>query len=170
MMTGAKIVLNTRMDAVRDGLAALAGTSWMMSLPQLQAAYSGHPAGRGRPGLSADSGAGLVAVTFGDMATPAADRLVLPVRWEPVEPGDEVTVELNGSIALAPAADRGHSALTLAGFCQEPPGAPAPDVRAQPGPELMEASRDLIVNVARDVTHAAGLGPEHDPLGPAWAW
>jgi hypothetical protein len=170
MMTGAKVIMNAGMDAARDGLAALAGTSWLMCVPRLRAGYSGHPAGQGRPGPPADSGARLVAVTFGDMATPAADRVVLPVRWEPVEPGDKLAVELNGSITLAPAADLARSALTLAGFSQEAPGALALDVRAQPRPQLMEASRELLVSVARDVTRAAGLDPEHDPLGPTWAW
>jgi hypothetical protein len=158
------------MDAVRDGLASLAGAGWIMSLPQRQAAYRGHPAGRARPGLAADGGAGLVAVTFGKMANPAADRMVLPVRWEPVEPGDELTVQLNGSITLDPAATRERSALTLAGFCQVPPGAVTPDSRGQTGLELMEASREFITSVARDVTRAAGLGPERDLLGPTWAW
>ena len=170
MMTGAKIILDTGMDAVRDGLAGLVRASWMMSLPLRQAAYCGHPAGRGRPGLAADGGAGLVAVTFGDMLGPAPDRMVLPVRWEPVEPGDELTVEWHGSITLAPAATRERSALTLAGFCQAPSGALIPDGRQQVRLELMEASREFITTVARDVTRAGGLCPERDLLGPVWAW
>ena len=124
MMTGAKIILRTGIDAPRDGLASLAGVSWMMSLPQRRAAYSGHPAGRGRPGMAADGGAGLVAVTFGIMTVPAADHIVLPVGWEPVEPGDEFTVQLEGSVILAPAATQGYSALTLSGVCRAYRGPP----------------------------------------------
>lgn len=169
-MTGAKIIVDTGMDAARHGLADLAGVNWMMSLPQRQAAYAGHPAGRGRPGLSADGGAGLVAVVFGNIAAPAPDRIVLSVCWEPVEPGDEFTVQLHGSINLAPAAERGHCALTLTGICQVPPGALTADGREQVRLELMEASREFITSVARDVTRAAGPGPEHDLLGPSWAW
>ena len=163
-------MLDTGMDAARDGLAGLAGVSWIMSLPQRQAAYSGHPAGRGRPGLYADGGAGLIVVMFGDIAAPAADRLVLPVSWEPVEPGDEFTGQLRGSITLAPAVEQGHSALTLAGICQVPPDARTPDGRGQVRLEFMEASREFITSVARDVTRAAGAGPGHDLLGPSWAW
>jgi hypothetical protein len=170
MMTGAKIMLDTVMDAARDGLADLAGVNWMMSLPQRQAAYAGHPAGCGRPGLCADGGAGLVAVMFGDIAAPAADRLVLPVFWEPVEPGDELTVALHGSITLAPAAEQRRSALTLTGVCQVPPCALTPDGREQVRLEFMEASREFITSVARDVTRFAGPGPEHSLLGPSWAW
>ena len=169
-MTGAKIILETGMDAARDGLADLAGVNWMMSLPLRQAAYAGHPAGRMPPGLCADGGAGLVAVVFGDVAAPAADHVVLPVCWEPVEPSDEFTVQLHGSITLAPAAEQGHCALTLAGICQVPPGALTANVREQVRLEFMEASREFITSVARDVTRAAGPGPEHDLLGPSWAW
>jgi hypothetical protein len=169
MMTGAKIMLGIGMNAAGDGLADLAGMNWMMSLPQRQAAYTGHPAGRRRSGLYADGGAGLVAVMFGDITAPAADRLVLPVCWEPVEPGDEFTVQLHGSITLAPAVEHGHSALTLAGVCPVPPGALTPDGREQVRLEFMEASREFITSVARDVTRA-GAGPGHDLLGPSWAW
>jgi hypothetical protein len=170
MMTGAKIVLDTGMDAARDGLADLAGVSWMMSLPQRHAAYAGHPAGRGRPGLRADGGAGLVAVMFGDIEAPAADHIVLPVCWEPVEPGDELTVQLHGSITLAPAAGQGHSALTLTGIYQVPPGALTSAGREQVRLEFMEASREFVTSVARDVIRAAGPGQEHDRIGPSWAW
>jgi hypothetical protein len=170
MIAGARIVLNARLDAARDGLSGLAGASWMMSLPQRRAAYNGHPAGRGRPGPSADGGTRLVAVTFGSVTTPAADQIILPFRWEPVEPGDELTVQLSGSITLAHAVARGHSALTMAGICQIPSGALAPDDFEQARLELMDASREFITSVARDVNRAAGSGPEPGPLGPAWAW
>ena len=170
MIAGAKIALNAGLDAARDGLAGLAGASWLMSLPQGRAAYNGHPAGRGRPGLSADGGTRLVAVTFGSVTTPAADQIILQFRWEPVEPGGELTVQLSGSITLARAVARGHSALTMAGICQIPSGALAPDDFEQVRLELMDASREFITSVARDVNHAAGSGPEPGPLGPAWAW
>ena len=114
-MTGAKIILYLGMDAARDGLASLAGASWMMSLPHRKAAYRGHPAGRGRPGIAADGGARLIAVTFGDLTAPAADHIVLPVRWEPVEPDDEFAVQLTGSIIVAPAIARGAVRLPCPG-------------------------------------------------------
>jgi hypothetical protein len=170
MIAGARVVLDARMDAARGGLAGLAEASWMMSLSRRQAAHSGHPAGRGRPGRPADGGARLVAVTFGSIATPAANRVILPFRWEPAEPGDELIVWLNGSITLAPAVARGHSALTLAGICQMPPGALTPDGCEQIRLELMEASREFITSVGRDVTRGAGAGLGPSPLCPAWAW
>jgi hypothetical protein len=170
MMTGAKIILNTGMDAARDKLAELARASWMMSLPRRRAAYARHPAGRGRPGARADGEAGLVAVMFGDMAAPAPDRIVLPVIWEPVEPGDEFTVQLQGNITLAPATEHGHIALTLAGFCGMPPAALTADRREQVRLEFMEASREFVTSVARDITGDVGPGPEQDLTGPSWAW
>ena len=166
MMTGAKIILHTEMDAACVRLASLAGASWIMSLPQRQAAWNGHPAGRGRPGMAADGRAVLTAVTFGEMTAPAGDHVVLPVGWEPVEPDDEFTVRLTGSIVLAPATEQGCSALTLSGACQVPPGAPTPDGCDQVRPELIEAAREFITSVARDITPDAGSGS----LGQSWAW
>jgi len=170
MIAGARIVLNEGLDAARDGLAGLTGASWMMSLPQWRAAYTGHPAGRGRPGVPADGGARLVAVTFGSVTAPAADRLILPFQWEPLEPGHELTLQLSGSITLARAVARGHSALTMAGICQIPSGALVPDDFEQVRLKLMEASRAFVTTLARAVNPAAGSGPEPGPLGPAWAW
>jgi hypothetical protein len=173
MMTGAKVVLATEMDAARDQLAGLAGTSWMMTLPRRRAAFAAHPAGKGRQVPHPDGGAGLVAVMFGPLATPAADRVVLPVTWEPVAPGDEFTVRLDGNITLAPAAEQGHVALTLAGFCQIARGTLTADVRERVTLELKEASREFITSVARDVTDALGTaapGPDQDLIGPSWAW
>jgi hypothetical protein len=170
MMTGAKIILATGMDAARDKLAGLAGASWMMSLPRRRAVHAAHPAGSGRPGLRADGGARLVAVMFGNLAAPAPDRILLPVTWEPVEPGDEVTVRLDGNIALAPAAEPGHCALTLTGFYPTPPGALTADARERVKLEFLEASREFITSVARDLTRYAGPGPEQDLTGPSWAW
>jgi hypothetical protein len=166
MMTGAKIILRTEIDAAREGLAALAGASWMMSLPQRRAAYSGHPAGRGRPGILADGGAGLIAVTFGIMTAPAPDHVVLPVGWEPVEPDDKFTVQLKGSVILAPAAEPGHCALTLTGVCEVPRAALTVNGCDQVRLELTEAAREFITGVARDITGDAGSGS----LGQSWAW
>jgi hypothetical protein len=166
MMTGAKIILRTGIDAPRDRLAGLAGVSWMMSLPQRRAAYSLHPAGRGRPGRAAHGGAGLVAVTFGIMSVPAADHIVLPVEWEPVEPGDEFAIQLEGSVILAPAATRGYSALTLSGAGRLPEASLTPDGRGRARPALIEAAREFITGVARDITRDAGSGC----LGQSWAW
>ena len=165
-MTGAKIILPVGLAAARDGLASLAGASWIMSLPLRQAAYGGHPAGRGLPGHPADGAATLIAVTFGEMTAPAADHVVLPVRWEPVEPDDQFTVQLAGSVILAPATVPGCSALTLSGGCQITPGVPTTDGRDQVRLELIEAAREFIASVARDITPGAG----DDSLGPCWGW
>lgn len=170
MIAGARIVLNAGLDAALDGLAGLTGVTWMMSMSKRRTAYHGHPAGRERPGLSADGGARLVAVTFGSVTTSAAGQLILPFRWEPVEPGHELTLQLSGSITLARAVASGHSTLTMAGICKIPSGALAPDDFEQIRLELMAASREFITSVARDVNRAAGSGPESGPLGPAWAW
>lgn len=170
MMIGAKIVLNTVMDAARDELAGLAGASWMMSLPQRRNAYGAHPAGRARPGLPADSGPGLVAVTFGSNAVSATARVLLPVRWEAVEPGDQFTILLDGDITLAPASAQGSSSLTLAGVCRMPPGTLTAGDREQARLQVIEVSREFITSVARIVTRATDVGPEQEPLGQAWSW
>jgi hypothetical protein len=166
MMTGAKVILRIGTDAARDGLAGLSGASWVMSLPQRQGAYGGHPAGRGRPGMAAGGGAGMIAVTFGDMTAPAADHIVLPVSWEPVEPDDKFAVQLSGSITLAPATAQGCSALTLSGVCQVSPRALIPGGCDQVRLELTEAAREFIISVARDIVPGAGSGA----LGQCWAW
>lgn len=170
MIAGARIVLNEGLDAARDGLTSLTGASWMMSLPRRRAGHTGHPAGRGRPGVPADGEARLVAVTFGSVTTSATDRMILPFQWEPVEPGDELTFQLSGSITLARAVARGHSALTVAGICQIPSGALAPDDFEQVRLRLMEATREFSTALARAVNGAAGSGPEPGLPGPAWAW
>jgi hypothetical protein len=170
MMTGAKIVLNAGMDAVRAGLTDLAGAEWVMSLPQRRGAYARHPAGHGRPGMCADGGAGLVAVAFGDLEVPAADHLVVPVCWEPVEPGDGFTVRLEGSLTLAPASEQGRSALTLTGICQVLPSTVTAVGRERVRLEFKEASLEFVTSVARDLTGDGCPDPEHDGLGPSWAW
>jgi len=159
-MTGAKIILRIGIDAACNGLVGLAGTSWMMNLPQRRAAYRGHPAGRGRPGMAADGGTVLVAVTFGEITVTDADHLALAVGWEPVAPDDKFTVQLKGSIILAPATAPGCSALTMSGACQVPDGGDL--VRL----ELIEASREFITSVARSIVPDAG---SHS-LGQSWAW
>lgn len=172
-MTGAKVILATGMDAARDRLAGLAGASWMMSLPRRRAALAAHPAGKGRQVPRPVGGTGLVAVMFGPLAAPAADRVVLPVIWEPVAPGDEFSVRLDGNITLAPAAEQGHVALTLAGFCQMPRGALTAEGREQARLEFMEASREFLADVARDVASAMENAPGRDQdglIGPSWAW
>ena len=136
-----------------------------MSLPQGQAAYRGHPAGRGLPGIAADGEASLIAVTFGEMTIPAADHIILPVGWEPAEP-DDLIVRFAGSIVLAPAIAQGCSALTLSGDSQLPPCVLTANGCGQVRLELIEASREFITSVARDITPGAGSGS----LGPCWAW
>lgn len=173
MMTGAKVILAIGMDAARDKLAGLAGASWMMSLPQRRAAFAAHPAGKGRPVPRPDGGTGLVAVMFGLLGEPAADRVVLPVTWEPVTPGDEFNVQLDGIITLAPATEQERVALTLAGFCRMPPGALTADGRERARLDFMEASREFITSVAHDVTRAMGNAPAPEQeglIGPTWAW
>jgi hypothetical protein len=142
----------------------------MMSLPQRRAAYHGHPAGRARRGQSADGEARLVAVTFGNVTTATAGQIILPFCWEPVEPRNEPTAALSGSITLARAVACGHSGLTVAAICRIPSGALHPDDFEQVRLELIEASREFITSVARDVNRAAGAGQEPGPVGPSWAW
>ena len=108
----------------------------------------------------------MIAVTFGDVTAPAADHIVLPVSWEPVEPDDEFTVQLTGSITLAPATEQGCSALTLSGACEVPPRALTPVGCDQARLELTEAAREFIISVARDVLP----GGQSGALGQCWAW
>ena len=160
MRIGAKIMLNVGLDDARDGLARLADTSWMMSLPR-QGPHPGHPAGRARPGLP-------VAVTFGRMAV-SAGSFVLPVRWESAEPGDEFTVLLDADITLAPDAGEGHSTLTLAGVCRLPPGTLTTDGYELARMQVIEAARESITSIADTVTRFASHGQEQSQ-GQAWSW
>ena len=160
MRIGAKIMLNVGLDDARDGLAKLADTGWMMSLPR-QDPHPGHPAGHARPGLPA-------AVTFGRMAV-SADCFVLPVRWESAEPGDEFTVLLDADITVAPDAVEGRSMLTLAGVCRLPPGTLASDGYELARMQVMEAAREFITSIAETVTRSAARGQEQ-PCGQAWSW
>lgn len=165
-------MLHAQMGDVRDGLADLAQVCWMMSLPERQDAYSGHPAGRGRAGMPADGGPGLVAVTFGDITTgtgPGAS-CVLPVSWEPAEAGSEGIAAADGSITVSGRAPAGSVALTLDGDCQTPPGGLTAAGYEQAGLAATEAARELIVGVARAVTLYADPEAGREALGPAWAW
>ena len=179
MRIGAKIVLNTGIDAARDGLAELADRCWMMDLPQRRAAYrghsaghpTGHPAGTARPGLPGSGGGpGLVAVTFGRPAASAGSGSVLPVRWESVEPGDEFTVLLDGDITLAPAAEQGDSTLSMAGSCRLPEGSLTADGYEQTRSQVIEAARAFISDVAATAARSADPGREQELSGGASAW
>jgi hypothetical protein len=167
----AKIMLNTGIDAARDGLAELADGGWMMNLPPRQEAHRGHPAGRARrrpPG--SDGGPAPVAVAFGKPVASAGSGTVLPVRWESVEPGDEFTVLLDADIILAPAAEEAHSTLTLAGSCLLSKRTLTSGGYEQASAQLIEASRAFIASVAAAVTGSADAGREQEPPAPAWSW
>ena len=151
----------------------------MINLPQRKEAYrghcaghpSGHPAGRARPGLPGNGGGpGPVAVTFGKPAPCAGSGAVLPVQWESVEPGDEFTVLLDADITLAPAAEKAHSTLTLAGFCRLPDGTLTAGGYEQAKAQVIEAARDFVTSVAATVTCSADPGGEQEPPGSAWSW
>jgi hypothetical protein len=179
MRIGAKIVLNTGIDAARDGLAELADRCWMMNLPRRQAAYrghsaghpSGHAAGTARPGLPGSGGEpGLVAVTFGRLAASTGSGAVLPVQWESVEPGDEFTVLLDGDITLAPDAEQGSSTLSMAGFCRLPEGILTANGYEQARAQVIEAARAFISGVAATAAGSADPGREQEPPDGASAW
>jgi hypothetical protein len=54
-----------------------------------------------------------------------------------------------------------------------PPGALNADGREQARLDFMEASREFITSVARDMTRAMGNAPGPEPdglIGPTWAW
>jgi hypothetical protein len=160
MMVGAKIVLNMGPAAARDGLARLADSSWMMSLPR-QDQRSGPPARHRGPEV--------VAVTFGKLPVSAGTCTLLPVRWESAEPGDEFTVVLDADITLAPGAERDSSTLTLAGVCRLPPGTLTAEGYERARVQMIEAARGFISSVAHAVTrHAARDGDQ--PQGQAWSW
>ena len=167
-------MLNIGLNAARDGLAELADTSWMISLPQ-QDPHSEqpgrHPPGRGRPSRpAAHGGAWTVAVTFRKLTVPAESGALLTVRWESAEPGDEFTVLLDADITLAPAAGQACSMLTLAGVCRLPPGTLLADGYEPARAQVTEAAREFITDVADTVTHSAIHGQEPSTPGQAWAW
>lgn len=161
-------MLDAGLDAARDGLASLADSSWMMSLPPRPDTYrGGHPAGSARPDATDSSGAGLIAVTFGGVPAAPGSSESLPVQWESVDLHDALDMLLAGNITPASAASPGHTTLTLAGFCRLLPATGA-------GPE--QARVDLLKEVARSfITSVAGAvadyaEPGHQPPGPASSW
>lgn len=173
MRIGAKIMLNTGLDAACAGLASLADSSWIMTLPQQQAAHpSGHPAGSAgpaRPGIG--GGTGLVAVTFGTSAAAPGSSGSLAVQWESVEPCDALAVLLVGDIILGPAlaASLGQSTLVLAGFCWLLPAAGGGNEQARVE-FLKEVARSFITSVAVAVASSAGPGHQPQPPGEASSW
>jgi hypothetical protein len=173
MRIGAKIMLNTGLDAARAGLASLADSSWMMALPQQQAAYAcGHPAGSPRTGLPGiGGGTGLVAVTFGAPTAAPASSGSLAVQWESMEPCDALAVLLVGDIILgpAPAASPGQSTLVLAGFGRLLPAAGGGNEQARVE-FLKEVARSFITSVAVAVASSADPGHQPQPPGPASSW
>jgi hypothetical protein len=160
MMVGAKIVLNVGPAVARDGLARLADSGWMMSLP-LQDQCSAPPAGHRAPEV--------VAVTFGKVPVSVGTCTLLSVRWESAEPGDQFTVVLDADITLAPGAGRDSSTLTLAGVCRLPPRTLTAEGYERARMQVIEAARGFISSVAQAVTrHAARDGDQ--PQGQAWSW
>jgi hypothetical protein len=158
MMIGAKITLNTRIDAARDGLACLAGDSWLLSIPGRRWGRGGHPAGSALPGSASSGEPCPIAVTFGNLAERTTPSSVLPVRWESLEPGDTFAVLLDADIILAPAADQATGVLVLAGVCRLPDSLDA-DGHEQARTRVSDAAKDFITSVATAVTLAAASGP-----------
>jgi hypothetical protein len=171
MRIGATIMLNIGVNTAREGLAELAGTSWMMSLPRQDprcGQAGGHPAGRGLP--AADGPAEMVAVTFGQLAVPAEADALLAVRWESAEPGDQFVVLLDADILLGPAAGQASSMLTLAGSCRLPPGTLIADGYELARAQVIEAAREFITDVADAVTCSGAQGQEPRTRGEAQSW
>lgn len=173
MRIGAKIMLNIGLDAARAGLASLADSTWMMTLPQQQAVHpSGHPAGSARPGRPGiGGGTGLVAVTFEPAAAALGSSGSLAVQWESVEPRDSLAVLLVGDIVLgpAPATSPGQSTLVLAGYSRLLPAAGGGDEQARVG-FLKEVARSFITSVAVAVASSADPRHQPQPPGPASSW
>lgn len=117
-MIGAKILLATGVDAAREGLAGLAGNTWMLTLPHGRACRDAHPAGSALPRPPGGGRVESVAVMFGDLAEGDGLAAVLPVRWESLEPGDEFTVLLDADIAVASVCGHDYGVLTLTGVCR----------------------------------------------------
>lgn len=164
-------MLNTGLDAARAGLASLADSTWMMTLPRQQAAHpAGHPAGSTRPGRpGVGGGTGLVAVTFEPAAAAPGSRGSLSVQWESVEPCDALAVLLVGDIILAPAASPGQSMLVLAGFSRLLPVVDGGDEQARVE-FLKGVARSFITSVAVALAGSADAGRQPQPPGPASSW
>lgn len=164
-------MLSTELGAARDGLARLGGNGWLMSLPQQHGGHGGHPAGSALPGCPGSRGEPcLVAVTFGQPVATAGSRLVLPVQWEQVNPGDEFTVLLDGDVTLASADGQASRMLTLAGFCRVPGAMAAADDFELSRVQLAEGACAFITEVAGTVVPMPTPGQQRESLGPAWSW
>ena len=166
-------MLNVKLNAARGGLAGLADTSWMMSLPRQDPRSGqpgGHPAGHALPSRpAADGGTGTIAVTFGKLSVPAEGGALLPARWESAEPGDEFAVLLDADIILSAAADQA-CILTLAGVCRLPLGTLIADGYEQARAQVTEAAREFITSVADVVTCSGAQGQEPRTRGEARSW
>lgn len=164
-------MLNIGVSMARKGLAELADTSWLMSLPRQDPRSGhpgGHPAAHGRP---ADGvGAGTIAVTFGQLAVPAEADALLTVRWESAEPGDQFTVLLDADIILGPAAGQASSVLTLAGSCRLPPGTLITSGYELARAQVIETAREFITSVADAVTCSGAQGQGPRTRGEAQSW
>jgi hypothetical protein len=170
MRIGAKIMLSSELDAMRDGLASLADSSWVMNLPQRQGAYYRHPAGRARRGLpGSDAGTWLIAVTFGVTPEAFGSSGTLPVHWESVELGDALAMLMAGNITLGPAASPWCSSLALGGFCRLLPVADGGDEQARVD-LLKKVARSFITDVAVAVASSAGPSNHPHTPGPASSW
>jgi hypothetical protein len=169
MIIGAKIVLNTGVDAAREGLGGLAGGTWMLSVPRQRAARAGHPAGSAPRGPAGPGRAGPVAVVFGDTIAARGPDVALPVRWESLEPGDEFTVLLAADITVAAVAGQETVMLTLAGVCRLSgtlDAYPHENARTQ----VAEMAGVFITSVADAVTRSAAPRPDVKPAGSPWIW
>jgi hypothetical protein len=169
MIIGAKIMLNAGVDDAREGLAGLAGDTWMLSVPLQRAARGGHPAGSALPRSARRGRTGSVAVVFADTIAADGPDAVLPVRWESLEPGDEFTVLLDADITLAPVAGRETGVLTLAGVCRLS-GTLDADTHEHARTQLTEMAGAFITSVADAVNRCAAARPERKPAGSPWTW
>jgi hypothetical protein len=167
MRIGAKIIINTSLDAARDGLATLASQGWAISLP---GARPGHPAGQALPGRPAGGCLrGLVMVTFG---TAAAAGEVLPVQWESVERGEVfAALLLSGDLTVSAAATPGCSTLALFGFCSLLPAVVPDASQEQAARQVIKAlARLFITSVAAAIARSADPGHRLPALETASSW
>lgn len=153
MIIGAKILLAADSDAACEGLARLAGDSWLLSMAQHEV-RGGHPAGSARPGAQVPRQRGLIAVEFGELAPPDGACAVLPVRWESLEAGDSFTVLLDADMTVAPVTGQSYGVLTLAGVCRLA-GSLNVGTHEQNRALVTAAARTFITSVADAVTRDA---------------
>jgi hypothetical protein len=96
---------------------------------------------------------------------------VLPVHWEPLEPGGALAVLLAGDITLSLAAAPWNSSLALAGCCQLVTAAEAGSSCEQARLEFIkQAAQSFITSAAVAVARSAGLGQEPLRPGPVRSW